>query len=102
MAVDPQIPFMVDKLVVDDWKQCCQGGQLHPLISSGRLTDRHLYGEIGEIVSGGKPGRENPDERILFWHRGFAVSDIMIGHLYYRKAEEQGLGRRLEIFGKEE
>jgi len=102
MAVDPEIPFMVEKLVVDDWNQCSQGGQLYPLISSGQLTERHLYGEIGEIVSGQKRGRENPGERILFWHRGFAVSDIMIGYLYYRKAKERGLGQSLEIFGKEE
>lgn len=102
MSIDPQIPFVVDKLVVDDWKQCCEGGQLYPLISSGQLTERHLYGEIGEIVACRKPGRETPEERILFWHRGFAISDIMIGFLYYQKAKEMGLGQPLEIFGREE
>jgi len=102
MSIDPQIPFMVDKLVVDDWKQCCEGGQLYPLISSGKLTERHLYGEMGEIVAGQKPGRETPEEQILFWHRGFAISDIMIGYLYYQKAKEQGLGQPLGIFGREE
>jgi ornithine cyclodeaminase len=102
MSIDPQIPFLIDKLVVDDWKQCREGGQLYPLISSGRLTDRHLYAEIGEIVCAHKQGRESPEERILFWHRGFAISDIMIGNLYYQRAMEKKLGQHLEIFGKEE
>jgi alanine dehydrogenase len=102
MSIDPELPFLVDKLVVDDWKQCCEGGQLYPLITSGKLTRNHLYAEIGEIVSGRKRGRQDTEERILFWHRGFAISDIMIGNLYYRKAAEQGVGQRLEIFGKEE
>ncbi len=60
MSIDPQIPFVVDKLVVDDWKQCCEGGQLYPLISSGQLTERHLYGEIGEIVACRETGERNP------------------------------------------
>jgi ornithine cyclodeaminase len=102
MSIDPQIPFIVDKLVVDDWKQCCEGGQLYPVISSGQLTERHLYGEIGEIVCGHKRGRETPEERILFWHRGFAISDIMLGYFYYQRAREKGLGQSLEIFGQEE
>jgi alanine dehydrogenase len=101
MSIDPKIPFLVDKLVVDDWKQCREGGQLYPLIQRGELTDRHLYAEIGEIVCGSKAGREKEDERILFWHRGFAISDIMLGYLYYQKAVEKGLGQLLEIQGKE-
>jgi ornithine cyclodeaminase len=102
MSIDPMIPFLVHKLVVDDWKQCSLGGQLYSLISSGQLTDRHLYAEIGEIVCGHKPGRETLEERILFWHRGFAISDIMIAHLLYQKAKQQQIGQYLEILGKEE
>ena len=34
---------------------------------------------IGEIVAGLKPGRESESERNLFWHKGFAISDIMLG-----------------------
>ena len=69
MAVDPALPFRVDKLVVDDWAQCQHGGQLHPLIASGALRREHVHAEIGEIVHGTRVGRADPGERIIFWHR---------------------------------
>jgi ornithine cyclodeaminase len=97
MAVDPELPFRMDKLVVDDWAQCRHGGALYPLIESGRLTDGHIHAEIGEIVCGAKPGRERGDERILFWHRGFAISDIMLGHAIEMRAEKQSVGTMLPL-----
>ncbi len=31
----------------------------------------------------------------MFWRKGFAVSDIVIGHLAYEKARQQGVGTLL-------
>jgi ornithine cyclodeaminase len=100
LSVAPSLPFAVDKLVVDDWNQCQQSqyGQFAGLIQAGRLRGEHIYGEIGEVVAGLKPGRESPHERILFWHKGFAVSDIMLGHLAYHKAQEKGIGTPLMYY----
>lgn len=94
LSVEPTLPFSVDKMVVDDWNQCqrSQYGQFAGLIQDGRLRSEHIYGEIGEIVAGLKPGRESDSERNLFWHKGFAVSDIMMAHLAYRKAKARGVG----------
>jgi len=97
MAVDPDLPFRMDKLVVDDWAQCRHGGALYPLIQDGSLTGDHIHAEIGEIVCGARAGRERDDERILFWHRGFAISDIMLGHAIKRRAEQQGVGTILPL-----
>lgn len=100
LSVAPSLPFTVDKMVVDDWNQCRQSqyGQFAGLIQASKLRDEHIYGEIGEIVAGLKPGRESPTERILFWHKGFAVSDIMLGHLAYQKAVERGIGTWLPYY----
>jgi ornithine cyclodeaminase len=100
LSVAPTLPFSVDKMVVDDWNQCQQSqyGQFAGLIQAGELRTEHIYGEIGEIVAGLKPGRESPDERILFWHKGFAISDIMLGHLAYQKARDKGLGTTLDYY----
>ena len=97
MAVDPELPFAMDKIVVDDWAQCRLGGALFPLIKEGRLQERHVHAEIGEIVCGTKPKRERADERILFWHRGFAISDVVLGHAVLRRAQEQGVGTMLTL-----
>jgi alanine dehydrogenase len=97
MAVDPELPFRMDKLVVDDWAQCRHGGALYPLIESGRLTDADIHAEIGQIVCGAKPGRQHADERILFWHRGFAISDIVLGHAIHARAVSAGVGTMLPL-----
>jgi ornithine cyclodeaminase len=102
LSVERTLPFTVDKLVVDDWNQCVksQYGQLAGLIQSGELRGEHVYAEIGEIVAGLKPGRESPEERILFWHKGFAISDIMMGHLAYHKARDKGVGTTLSYYAE--
>lgn len=96
-AIDPALPRAVDRLVVDDWAQCCLGGQLHELIADGRLVRDDVHAEIGEIVAGQKPGRETDDQRIVFWHRGFAISDIVLGDWILRRAEAEGVGTILPL-----
>jgi ornithine cyclodeaminase len=96
-AVDPALPRAVDMLVVDDWAQCRMGGQLHELIAAGSLREEHVHAEIGQIVAGSKPGRRRPDERILFWHRGFAVSDIVLCDWILRRAEAEQVGTMLPL-----
>jgi alanine dehydrogenase len=99
-STERTLPFSVDKMVVDDWNQCLQSpyGQFTDLIQSGELREEHIYAEIGEIVAGLKPGRSRPQERTLFWHKGFAISDIVLGNLIYQKALEQGIGTRLAYY----
>jgi len=98
MAIDPVLPFRADKLVVDDWAQCQRGGQLHPLIASGALRREHVHAEIGEIVHGTRAGRTGPGERIIFWHRGFAISDIVLGAWIHEQAEAKGVGTMLTLW----
>jgi alanine dehydrogenase len=45
-----------------------------------------------------KPGRGSPAERILFWHKGFAISDIVLGHLAYETAKVKGIGATLPYY----
>ena len=100
MSVDPTLPFRADKFIVDDWNQCAKAGygQFAPLINAGELRREHLHAEIGEVVAGRKPGRETEEERIVFWHKGYAISDIMVGHLVYEKARSQGIGTLLPYY----
>jgi alanine dehydrogenase len=98
MAVDPATVRSASKVVVDDWEQCCLGGQLHPMIVSGELTKATIHGEIGEIAGGAKSGREDSDGRIVFWHRGFAISDIMLGAEILQSAEVKNIGTPLVLF----
>ncbi|GIK99138.1 MAG: ornithine cyclodeaminase [Alphaproteobacteria bacterium] len=96
-AVELSLTEVMDKIVVDDWGQC-RGGRLGALrahVDSGRLSEATLHAELCQIVTGAKPGRERPDETILFWHRGLSLSDIALGAAMLDKARRLGLGTRL-------
>src|SRR3546814_14119564 len=65
-AVELSLTDAMDKLVVDDWGQC-KGGKLGALrdhVAAGKLSEATLHGELGEIVTGAKPGRQRPEETI--------------------------------------
>lgn len=100
MAADPATVMRASKIVVDDWAQCCKGGALHPMIEDGRLTRARVHAEVGEIIAGLKPGRERADETIIFWHRGFAISDIVLGKYLLEQAQAKGVGLTLQMFGR--
>jgi alanine dehydrogenase len=46
-------------------------------------------------VAGRKPGREWPEERTLFWHRGLATTDLAVARLLLERAAAAGLGTLL-------
>jgi alanine dehydrogenase len=88
----------MDKVLVDDWAQCKRDdpfGALRPHVQAGLLNDETVYGELAEVVAGLKSGRERDDERILFWHRGLATTDVALAHLLVQRAGARGLGTRL-------
>jgi alanine dehydrogenase len=93
-AVELSLTAAMDKIVVDDWEQCRQGrfGSLRAHVEQGLLSEANLHAELGEIVAGSKSGRERKNERILFWHRGLATTDLAVGHLLYERALERGVG----------
>lgn len=96
-AVEVSLTDIMDKLVVDDWGQC-QGGKLGSLrahVEAGKLSAKTLHAEMCQIVTGARPGRENDDETILFWHRGLSLSDIALGAAMLEKARTLGLGQDL-------
>jgi alanine dehydrogenase len=98
-AVELSLTDIMAKLVVDDWGQCKAGqfGSLRAHVEAGKLSERTLHAEMGEIVAGKRPGREREDETILFWHRGLSLSDIALGHAILEKAKRLEVGQRLRF-----
>ena len=96
-AVQLDLLDVMDKVVVDDWREAQSGrfGALRRHVDSGRLSAASLHAELGQIVTGQRPGRERGDERILLWHRGLAILDIAVGLAILRRAEQQGAGTML-------
>lgn len=99
-AVEFDLTDIMDKIVVDDWGQCRKGlpfGSLRRHVDQGKLTRQTLHAELGQIVSGDKPGRESDEETILLWHRGLSTSDIALGCAMLAKAEKMSLGQKIRF-----
>ena len=83
-----------DKFIVDDWDQFnnALGG------SDGYYAPLpDLYAELGEIVVGQKPGRENPAERIVNLNFGMAIHDVLMATQVLERAREKGIGMMLPL-----
>ena len=93
-AVELSITSIMDKVFVDDWGQCRGGrfGALRAHVDAGLVTEATIAGELGDVVAGTRPGREREDERILFWHRGLATTDIALGQAILARAVERDVG----------
>ncbi len=56
-----------------------------------------VYAELGELVSGRRPGRERAKERTMTCNLGLALSDMATAPLVYNLAIEKGLGTQLPL-----
>ena len=95
--VDNDCVLRAEKRVVDYWENV-----KHRMISTialmwrdGLFADDELHAEIGEILCGDKPGRENDEEIIYFNAVGAGIMDIAVATRCYRAAVEAGLGVEL-------
>lgn len=66
-------------------------------IRDGLMSADHIHAEIGELISGAKPGRTSAEQVTLYKSVGVAVQDAVAAHLVLEAAEEQGVGQMFEI-----
>lgn len=66
-------------------------------IRDGLIDAAHVYAELGEIVSGTRPGRADASQLTLYKSVGVAVEDAAAAALVLRLARERGVGRTIEI-----
>ncbi len=80
------------KVVVDDWAQASHSGEINVPLAQGELTPEQIYGSLGDIVVGKKPGRENSEEITVFDSTGLIIQDLALALAVYQRARERGLG----------
>jgi alanine dehydrogenase len=94
--LDPDI-LKDAKIVVDDWAQASHSGEINVPLSTGEITPEMIYGSLGEVVAGKKPGRQSPDEITVFDSTGLVIQDLSLGFALYNLAKERGLGEEKEF-----
>lgn len=99
MDVHKEVFLRADKVVVDDWDQANREKKIiHQLVQEGSFSREALHAQMGEIVTGLRPGREREDEIILLNPMGMAVDDIVCAQAVYRKACEAKAGVWLDLY----
>jgi ornithine cyclodeaminase/alanine dehydrogenase len=56
-----------------------------------------IHADLGELVTGRKPGRQTPAERTFACNLGLALDDIATAPLIYKRALEKGVGTWLPL-----
>jgi alanine dehydrogenase len=74
------------RLFCDEWEQASHGGELTGAIEAG-LVQRSDVGELGAVLAGQAPGRDNPTETTLFDSTGLAIQDLAVARAAYRACE---------------
>jgi ornithine cyclodeaminase/alanine dehydrogenase len=80
------------KVVADIRSQVISVGETHHAIEEGLMTSDQVHAEIGEVLTGGRPGRTSADEVFLYDSTGTALQDVAAAAAVYERAREQGRG----------
>jgi len=84
-----------DKFVVDSWLHCKNKSDMQRLLKENFLSEKDLYAELPDLLSGKKPGRQSDKERIFIRAIGLVNQDIAMANWIYRAALEKSVGTRL-------
>ncbi len=86
------------RVVVEYREQALQeAGDLVVPIKAGEISPDIIAAELGEVLTGAKPGRTSEDEITLFKSIGVAIEDVAVAALAYEKAAGRGVGTVVEM-----
>jgi ornithine cyclodeaminase/alanine dehydrogenase-like protein (mu-crystallin family) len=74
-----------------------EAGDYRRALEEGAIGPDHIRGEIGEVLIGTKPGREDDSQLTMFRSLGLAVEDLAAAEYVVRRAREEGAGTEVEL-----
>jgi ornithine cyclodeaminase/alanine dehydrogenase-like protein (mu-crystallin family) len=93
--MESEVYKKADKFVVDSWVHCKNKSDMQRMIKENFLSEKDLYAELPELLSGKKPARQSERERIFIRAIGLVNQDVAMASWIYRCALERGVGTRL-------
>jgi ornithine cyclodeaminase/alanine dehydrogenase-like protein (mu-crystallin family) len=89
---DPAALKEVDKFCTDDLRQ------FEYYQTVGYFQDSpQVHADLGELVTGEKPGRQTPQERTIACNLGLALDDMAVAPTVFTHAIERGIGTWLPL-----
>jgi ornithine cyclodeaminase len=74
-----------------------EAGDLVLSRDEGLIDERHIAGELGEVVLGQAPGRVDDEQITLFKSVGNAAQDVAAAHVILARARDLGLGIAIDL-----
>ena len=87
-------------VVADIVAQTATMGELQHAIAAGLMTATDVHADLGQIVTGKRPGRTSDDQIFIFDSTGTALQDVAAAAMVYERAVQAGRGRRLSLTGE--
>jgi ornithine cyclodeaminase/alanine dehydrogenase-like protein (mu-crystallin family) len=85
-----------ESIVVDSKEQArIEAGDFVQPLEDGSIHWADIH-ELGQVIVGRYTGRAHPQDVTLFKSLGIALEDIAVAARVYAKAQEEGVGRRIE------
>jgi ornithine cyclodeaminase/alanine dehydrogenase len=94
--IDPRL-YAASLAVVDSLEQAAEIGDLHHALAAGAVRRADVHATLGEILSGQRPGRTDPNSITLFDSTGMGLQDVAAAAAIYRRALKAGAGTRLSL-----
>jgi alanine dehydrogenase len=95
--LEPEL-LIRSKIVVDDIVQALHSGEVNVPLSKHYISENDIHAQLGEVITGLKPGRTSEEEITIFDSTGLAIQDVASAHLVYERAVIEGLGRQVRMF----
>ncbi len=86
-----------DLIYCDSRTQCSRLGEVHHALKARAIGDGDISGELGEIILGLKPGRQNDQQITVADLTGIGAQDAVCAALVYEKALQTDLGEIIRI-----
>jgi ornithine cyclodeaminase/alanine dehydrogenase-like protein (mu-crystallin family) len=96
--IEPEL-LAASTVVVDVLQQCAAMGELHHALDAQVMGVDDVHAELAEVVSGRRPGRQYPEEIIVFDSTGTALEDVAAAALVYERALATGAGAPIDLGG---
>ncbi|MBN1517241.1 ornithine cyclodeaminase family protein [Candidatus Sumerlaeota bacterium] len=73
------------RLVVDSWEHAAECGEINVPLNQGLINLENFAADLGEIITGKKPGRENDEQITIFDSSGLAIQDLACAVWAYQR-----------------
>jgi ornithine cyclodeaminase/alanine dehydrogenase-like protein (mu-crystallin family) len=94
--LDPKL-LAGSKVLADSIEQAIKIGELHHALSSNDMKREDIFGEIGQVVAGIKPGRLSEEEIIIFDSTGIALQDVAAAAVVFENALSRNVGLEFNL-----